>query len=259
MPTKTAAPPAKKPGTALVKWSEKLAALAQKAVRTEAGTGSEGNFISTKGGILTYQGAAIPGNKMSVIVVDHILENAYRPGKFDPANPQSPICYAFGREVEEMRPHPDSPEKQSETCEDCEQNKFGSAETGKGMACSSNCRRLALLPESALKDGIATTETAYLHLSYFSSKAWKGYVRELNDSLQKPALAVLTEMHLVPDAKAQFKFNFRLIEELDEEHFDELWKRYETVSKSIDFPYVQIEAVPAPPARGNGAKKKSKF
>lgn len=246
----------KKKSTSIVKWSEKLAALAKETVQTEVGTGGESNFIKTKSGVMSYQGATVQGNKMAVIVLDHVLENAYRPGKYEPDNPKSPVCYAFGRDAESMAPKDDVPNKQAERCDGCPKNEFGSAETGKGMACGSNRRRLALIPATALAEGIAAAEVAYLSLPYFSGKEWKGYVRDLEESMHLPPLGVVTEIAIVPDAKSQFRIKFTLVEEVAEKHFELLWAKHETAKKHIDFPYIQFEeTAPVAPAKKGPAKK----
>ena len=71
MATKKAATKGSGGTKALAKWDERLAALAQVATRTEESTGGGGQFIGTRAGQLTFNGAAIPGNKMNVVVIDH--------------------------------------------------------------------------------------------------------------------------------------------------------------------------------------------
>src|SRR5690606_31878069 len=83
--------------TALATYDEELAKLAEEAASQEANTGG-GQFFSTRGGVLSLNGAPIPNNEMAVIILDGILVNTYYQGGFDPDSPSSPICYAFGRD-----------------------------------------------------------------------------------------------------------------------------------------------------------------
>src|SRR5271166_4177980 len=91
--------------TALAVWNERLASLAKQNKQAVAGIGGGGSFISLKGGIMTYQKAVIPGNKLNAIIIDWIFENQEYDGQFDEENFSAPICFAFGREKSEMVPN----------------------------------------------------------------------------------------------------------------------------------------------------------
>jgi len=242
---------AKQPGkktTAMTKWDAKLAEMAAKAAANEVTSG--GNVIGTQGGRLRYKGADIPENKMRVVIIDKIFANLYYEGVFDPSSPASPACYAYGREEEGMAPHDDSPNKQGEDCASCSQNEWGSADRGKGKACK-NTRRLAVLAESDLGEDILQAEEAYVHVPVTSVKAWAGYVRQLESTLHRPPLAVVTEIALVPDDDVQFRMTFKTVEQIDDgDVLEALTQKAEAVSKVIEFPYVQITPAEKP-ARGN--------
>jgi hypothetical protein len=236
--------------TSMVKWDAKLAELAGLATKVEASVGLGGNFLSMKSGQLSYQGAPVPENKMQVIILHAIIENAFRPGAYDPENPQPPSCYAFGTEGSEMAPHPDAADQQHEKSQGCPQSQMGSAERGKGPACGLNRRRLALITQGDLEN-IDEAEMAFLSLSYFSTKQWAGYVRQLADTYKKPAFAFVTEIQVVPDPKAQFVAKFRMVDEInDPEAFEGLIKKYERAVKEIAFPYRKPDEVVEAPAKG---------
>jgi len=240
----------KKPGTAVIAWDEKLAARAQMAKKAEASV-STGNFISLKGGIMSYMGNAVPGNKLNVIVVDSILENHFFEGKYDPNTPQSPSCYAFGRDEDEMAPHEKVEAPQNDICKGCSQNEWGSAETGKGKACK-NVRRLAVITEDTLDkgiEGITDADVAYIKLPVTSVKAWAGYVNQLA-ATNKPPLAFVTEISVVPDASSQFKVQFKAVSEIDDgELIGALLDKADAAEQLIAFPYQAVEAAPAKPSR----------
>jgi hypothetical protein len=239
-------------GKALVKWDEELAKRAQAATAAADEIGSGGNIIGTAGGQLKFRGAPVPGNKMNVVILVNKLHNMYYEGAFDPANPASPVCYAFGDTKDEMRPHEKSPKPQHATCKGCPQNEFGTADRGKGKACK-NSERLGLITEGDLQD-VVGAEAAFIHIPVTSMKGFAAYIRQVADTLKRPPLGVVTELALVPDPKNQFAMTFRLVEPIDDpEVLGAIIEKEAAVSKELPFPYVQIEAAPAVPARGRAA------
>lgn len=244
---------------AVANWDARLAQHAEEAAATEQTSG--GKFVSIRGGRLSYGGADVPGNKMSVIIVDHIMENHLYTEAYDSENPVSPACFAFGRREDEMSPHENSAEPQSSACKGCPMNEFGTAEKGKGKACK-NIRRLALIPEDGLND-IENAEIAYLKVPVMSVKSWAGYVQSVANNLRRPPFGVVTEIGVVPDPKSQFRLTFTVGEAIeDPDVLEALLKRRDQVAKDITFPYQPFVA-PEAPARGvsktNGAKTSSKF
>jgi hypothetical protein len=245
-----AKPAAKKPGTAMVAWDEALAARAQASKKAEAST-SVGSFISTKGGILSYGGNTAPDNKMLVVIIDAIMENQLYEGKYDPNMPAGPVCYAFGRDEDEMAPHEKVEEPVNDTCKGCPNNEWGSADTGKGKACK-NVRRLAVITADMLDGGaeaITEAEVAYMKLPVTSVKGWASYVNQLA-ATSKPPLAFVTEISVVPDTVSQFKVQFHVIEEIDDgDLIGALLAKADIVEEQIGFPYQVIEAAPKPVRR----------
>lgn len=195
-------------GTALVNWDAQLAQEAEIAARDEQ-VASGGQMISTRGGQLSFGGNPIAGNELDVIVIDHIYANSFYEGRFDPENPESPGCYAFARKEVDLAPHEQSESPQSEQCEGCPQNEWGSADTGKGKACK-NSRRLALIAADQL-DEIADANVAYLSVPVTSTKAWANYVQQLAIATKRPPYAIITKVRLVPDAGTQFKLTFTTV------------------------------------------------
>lgn len=241
--------------TSIVKWDEALAARAQMAKKAEESV-STGSFISLKSGVMSYNGNPVPGNKLDVVVVDAILENHYFEGAYDPNTPQSPVCYAFGRDEDDMGPHEKVDEPFSEKCKGCPNNEWGSADTGRGKACK-NVRRLAIIPADALDDGAQGVEDAaiaYLKVPVTSVKSWAGYVNQLA-ATNKPPLAFVTEISVTPDAGSQFKVNFKAKESIEDgELIGALLAKADVVEQTIAFPYQPVEEAPAKPARGARGK-----
>jgi hypothetical protein len=254
---------AKKPQTkAMVNWKEEMERRARAAAAIEEGVGQGGNFLSLKGGRLAFQGADVPGNKMNVVIVDHILENHAYAGRYNPDVQQSPICFAFGRVESEMAPHEKSAQPQNDICKTCPLNDWGSADTGSGKACK-NIRRLALLTEDQIEDAdtIEAANAAFLKVPVTSVKGWAGYVRQLEKTLGRPPFGVITEISVVPDAKTQFKLQFKMVETIeDDDVLGALVQKQDAIADDIAFPYQppseDDEEEQPRRGRGGGAAKK---
>lgn len=251
---------AKRPGTALMNIEQELRNQANIARATEESV-QTGQFFGTKGGILTFNGAPIKDNKMEVVVVDHILANIFYVGKFNPNDPTPPVCYAFGRNDKELVPHEKSSDKQAEKCSTCEQNEFGTADTGRGKACK-NSRRLACISAALLEkpEQLSDAPVAYLGVPVTSVKGWAGYVRQVADTFGVPPLGVVTEVSLVADSKDQFKMVFRCVERVtDKKALQALLEKQRVVGKEIAFPFPEIDeeeraARAKPKGKGGGVR-----
>lgn len=248
---------AKKQETALTKWDDELAKhAADVAGKEQLPTGS---FVSIRGGQMSIAGNPVKDNRVNVVIVDHIYENAYYEGDYDADNPQPPVCYAFGREEKEMAPHEKCSEPQNETCMGCEKNVFGSAERGKGKACK-NSRRLALITADDMDaDSISEGAIVYMKLPVTSTRAWAGYVQGLAAKYKRPPFGVVTEIAVIPDPKTQFKVGFTLVDQVPNNLIGPLMARREKVADEIMFPYGTPAEKEKPAKKVAVAGKKRKF
>jgi hypothetical protein len=257
---------AKAPGTSVVSWDEQFAAEAEVAAAMEKNAGGGGQWFSIRGGILTFNGAPLPGNEMVAVVVDSILENAYFEGEFDPDNPQPPVCFAFGRDDDGMAPHQtvfDADQAQNQTCKGCEKNVFGSAERGKGKACK-NTRRLALLAAGSIelpKREITLFDTpeefeketiGFLKLPVTSVAGWAAMVKRISASDRRPPHGFYMHISVVPDPKTQWRVLFNPAGKLPNEVMDAVMRKRQEAQALIEQPY-NLEAREAPPPRGRAA------
>lgn len=270
---------AKKGTQEVANYDEELARLAgESATLTDSGGG--GRFFSTRAGVLQFDDAPLPGNQMCVIVGAWCLENVYYEAAFDADNRTPPTCFAFckdpskkddmGPDEEQLKD--DVFDMQSEACADCPQNEWGSAEKGRGKACS-NRRRLALIPAGTYKpvgrgggyelelfddaEHFRTADEAYLKVPVMSGKGFDSYVKDVAEQFKKPLFAVYTRVFLTPDPKSQFKVNFELIEEVDNALIPTLLERHRKLIEGIDFPYVPFtEDEEEAPKRSASAGKK---
>lgn len=249
-------------GTAVTPWDEQMAALGQQYATQEA-TG--GSFLSTKGGILTFQDEPLPGNQMAVIILDVAHERTFYAEKYQAGaeNNLPPVCYALERALDveavaTMGPHPSmqaGPDyfvPQNDVCATCPNNEWGTSDTGKGKACGER-RRLAMLPagyyqpkrgsrdmELHLFDDpahYASADIAYLKLPVMSVKDWGRYTGQLSASHSRPPFGAITRVYLEPDPKSQFRVKFEMLELLPAELFQTIYDRHVEAAASIVFGY----------------------
>lgn len=241
--------------TAVQNWEEELANQAKIAAKQEEHVGG-GSFFSTRAGVLAVDGQSIPNNKMTVLIVDGVLENVWYPGAFDPDEMAPPACFAFGRDDDEMEPHAvvkANGTAQSTLCSECPKNEFGSSETGRGKACS-NRRRLAILAagEYDKKTGDFTanldaghytnTEMRYLKVPPTSIAAYANYVKQLAAGLHRPPHGVFTEISLRPHPKKQFEVVFEAVQEVPNDIMGAVMARHKQERELIEFPYIVGDA-----------------
>lgn len=246
--------------TAVTQWDERLAQLAGEYADTEPIGGS---FLSTKGGVLSFQDEPLPGNQMVVVILDVVHERTLYTQKYvaGAENNLPPVCYAFGRtpeEIQQMAPHPSmqaGPDyfiPQNFECATCPNNEWGSSDTGRGKACGER-RRIALLPAGYYqpKRGsrdfdlhlfddpghYASADIAFLKLPVMSVKDWARYVTHLSSAHSRPPFGVISRVYLEPDPKSQFRVKFEMLELLSPELFETIYARHEEAKSSIVFGY----------------------
>lgn len=257
----------KSASTAVVSWDDELAKQAEIAAKMEA-SAAGGQFFSLRGGVLTWQDAPLPKNQMAVVIIDSILENCFYEDKFDPDNPSTPVCFAFGRDDKELKPHQvvvEAGNAQHDFCAGCEQNEWGSADIGRGKACR-NTRRLAMVPAGSFDAAgklelindpahYASVQVGYLKLPVTSVKGYASFVKQVSGALNRPPHGIVTRVRVEPDPKSQFRVLFEPLIKIPNELIPAVMQRHEEVSAVIDFPYVPFEEDEKPAAKKPAAKK----
>lgn len=148
--------------------------------------------IKTKDKMFTLpEGLVVPA-PMDVVIIDFITQNKYYDQPWDPNNIQPPACFAIGKDIDDMKPSDNSPDKQANSCEECPQNQFGSA--GRGKACK-NTRVLAVLPLV----GDEPQQLATLTVSPTAIKAFDAYVGLCSKMFKAPPIKLITEVRFNPD------------------------------------------------------------
>lgn len=200
----------KRPGRDLAQWDEQMAADANMAAGTASSAAGGGSF-SIRGGILTFQGNRMPDDQMAVIIADGMLVNQWYDNEpFDENDRKSPYCFATGRDAGVMVPHEQSVNPQCEACVDCEHNRFGSAETGRGKACKNGWRLLCVSAgeldrEGNLKiyetDFIEGQALATLNVPPTSAGAYASFVQQLQSAFKRPPYAFVAKVKIYPHPK----------------------------------------------------------
>jgi len=254
-----AKPAAKKTtGKELVKWDEELANLAKESSKSIVLPTAK--FISIKGGRMTFAGADVPDNELRAVIIGWVYENQYYTARYDPNNPSSPECYAFGTDLEEMEPHDKAPDKQNDKCATCPMNEYESdPEGGKGKACK-NVLRLALIAESDLED-LSQAEVVYFKIPVMSVRNFLAYAKKtVADVVKRPIWAVITQIGLEPDDKSQYRVTFELGEKIeDSKKFSPLKELNASAMEEIDFPYAPTSERPAPKTKARAKPVAAKF
>jgi hypothetical protein len=241
-------------------WEEQMKADAAAGRQQEASVGVS-RRLGTKGGVLTYQGQPMPGNKLEAVVLYASKENAYYEGEFDPSNPSSPVCFSFATQKEDekaMVPHPDSEKKQHDNCKDCPKNKFGSAEKGRGKACK-NQRHLILIHADSLKKkgGVDEAETVTASVPPTSLQGWAAYVKNLDSTTGKPPYAFVTELALQPRQEGGFTMTFAPMKEIDKKLMPDVFaKSRQAEQEAAERPPYMMNEAPAGKGKpaGRGAR-----
>jgi hypothetical protein len=241
-------------------WADRFSAQTEMVVqKAEAAAASDGlgSWVSTKSGVLAYQGTPLAGNYMDVIIVDFVRENQYYASRYGSDSHSSPVCYAFDEGSEDgkenMVVHPDSQTPQNAGgCATCKHNKFGSSETGKGKACK-NVMRLGLLPATPPSaEYLSKAAPAWLKVPVMSVKGFMNYVMSVKAMYQRPPLGVVTRIGLKPDPKAQFLITFETVAPLpeDDQLKSVIESRYNEIFDLLPFPHRKNEEPEAAPGFG---------
>jgi hypothetical protein len=174
---------------ALEPWEQELAQEA----KDEKARESVGLQRITHKGAEFRAGEQKLGNSIKLAIVDFIAENVYYSSPYDPDNPSTPDCYAFGPDEKALVAHTASPSPQnkqedgSSPCASCKHNVYGSGK-GRGKACRNTRRLLVISPvldkdgkPSLDADGVAVAEKRQLSIPPSSLKDWSNYISTVKD------------------------------------------------------------------------------
>jgi hypothetical protein len=201
----------------IVTFESELALLAEQGIQAEKSSAGI-SFITTSGGVMKYRDNPIAGNSLEVIVLSSPVERLYYTSRYDPTNNAPPSCFALGSTITGLKPSHLSDSPQSELCETCPKNQWGSATNGgKGKACSEKRRLFLMTADSAdSANAISLGEVAALRIPVTSVKGYSTYVQTVASTVKRPLAAVVTKVSLVPDPKTQFKIVFSFVKTIED-------------------------------------------
>jgi hypothetical protein len=152
-----------------------------------------GQSIGIKGKKFSYKSDVLV-RTAEFVIVDFIRANAWYDEAWSEDDVALPGCLALSVDGEEMAPLPLSPNKQNDTCDGCELNAWGSAETGRGKACAEQYKLaiLAVNPQDK-NETYSTCEMATITVPPTSKKNFGAFVRAVEDKTGRPPLSFLTE------------------------------------------------------------------
>lgn len=151
------------------------------------------NKISTKGKLFTLPGGKSSPGPMYVIVLDWVAVNMVYKGGYNPNVRQPPLCWAIGKNLDELKPSDAVKEPQGTDCATCPKNAWGSGNGGKGKACKNQRRLLVINPDFKQGD-----EPMSLYVSPTGLKSWNAYVKRLAQEQNKLPVQVITEIGFDP-------------------------------------------------------------
>lgn len=223
-----------------INWQDEMARQAKSISRAFRPSTAQ---ISTKSGMMSYMGVAVPGNKLEAVVLGAIFENNLFEGKFDPRNPRNPVCFAFGKiepdgSVPPMVPHPSIAEelRGDKSCDLCPWSKWGSdteSMSGKGKRCK-EIYKLGLIPKGQAE---GSDEMAILRVPITSRKNWDVYINAVAAQSGRPSWGVLTEISIHPDARTQFQIKFAFKELLSEAELAKVYPKIQGAYEAMMEPY----------------------
>ncbi len=213
-------------------WEKELEKEAEADSAREKAGGGGGHQVSIKGRRFTFGGENL-GREMKVVVVDYVYAHQLYDSKYKEDRASIPICFALSADGEDMAPHEDSVKAQSDACEGCPNNEWGSGR-GRAKACRQG-RRLALISHDDCDD-VANAEIVMLNVPPTSAKNWGKYVKDLKAKLSRPCYAVVTTLGFDMDADYP-TLTFEVAEKLERETVADIKERRDEARELLMTPY----------------------
>lgn len=229
-------------------WEEEMAAQAKEIQETVKP--ASGGSISFKGG-LSVDGTRMEDDKASIIVLGFCYENNLYEGDYDPDDVKSPVCFAFGKTEEELRPHPDSEKPQAEQCQGCEHNQWGSAAKGKGKACQNRRRLVAISADYSDPEALKEAPLKRAKIPVTSGKNWDNYVTKLARDMMAP-LGVVTEVSVETGGKHMVDVRFKALDYIDPALREAVMEKRAEATDLLNAPYPKNEEKQEAPSKPNG-------
>ena len=211
----------------------------------------QGNHISIKGSKFSLGGQVL-GRELDCVIINWGFEKSWYDSDYVEGEASCPACFALSYDEDDLVPDDTAPNPQSDVCEGCELNEWGSGR-GDGKACADR-RRLALVVEGT--DG--KMQLAQINIPPTSLKNWKSYISEV-ESIGLETLQVACNISFDEDSTAtQAPLVFEVVSEITKEAtLNKMAAQLEASNKLIEQPY-DASNYTSPSNKGKGKKKGSK-
>lgn len=167
--------------------------------------------------------------EFQAIILDSAHVHALYTSGYDPDDPEPPACFAvdLARDDTEMKPVSNCPSPAAENCDACENNKFGTADNGKGKACNQRRRLLLLAVENVqdlTPDKVEKSDVAVMAVPTTSIKTYRAYAKHLRKVDHVMPFQVVTGFKIVKDKKTRHRVEFEPIAQLeDDDLLNAIW------------------------------------
>ncbi len=205
---KGAVAPSSAKSTAVATMDEQLAQeAAEIGKRIEASQALQIRLLKER--VFELPGGTMLNEPLKCVVVDFRARNSWFDRPYKDGDSSPPACIAIGTDLRTMKPMAESPNRQSDQCDGCGMNEFGTSATGEGKACR-NQRVLAVLGWNGGQVG-AEDPLLLLVVPPASLKAFDTYVDNVAKVMGQPPIAAVTEISFDPTSQYQ-KLMFKALQ-----------------------------------------------
>lgn len=209
--------------------------------------------VSFRGGVITIGGVRV-GNAIPIIPLAEQFERSYYAREYDANDKSPPDCYSF----DNITPHEKASNKQSDACESCEHNAWGSGPRGRGKACKEGMR-LAFMRYDKISttDDVENAGLLQCKFSVINTQAIQPVLTELYEKCGHPA-GMICELSANPDDAIQIRNGLAPIDPLPKELQEAVIARLDAAVALVEQPYPEPDAN-APKASAKPAPRARKF
>lgn len=231
--------------------------------------------ITYKGGILTIDGKKVVDadgrNRLRIVPLAIVYGKEYYENSYEQGSTDTPVCYAFAQGGDKgMVPHAAAPKKQSEGCDTCPHNAFGTAERGRGKRCGDKRKLLVLLADDLSRAGSAKTEDDFrmvvkkaqhyqIAVPGGSLKKFGQFLVGLNEvTTTGSILEAVVSVHCEPSPTGAFTVEFEFEDRVPPLAMPALLERGKNAFEllNVPFPVIAHEEQDTKPVKGQSQTKR---
>lgn len=195
------------------------------------------------------------GTELNCVILESAFEHRWFASEYDPDIQQAPDCFALGTSNKTMAPHENSVNKQSDKCQTCEKNRFGSGR-GNAKACQ-NRVRLMLLPDTDATVGrIEEAQAFQMNVAPSSLGSLNSYFNLLNTRHEVASSMVVTTLTAqVEGTYSLLDFEYKHPLPLTKTFADKLITKIKEARAALLTPYMVTTSVDTPAGKSKRGRK----